>query len=416
MGYKKGEILKTAFDAFIVEGLKGAGGSGEVYEVRDSDRAAYAAKILDPERASSVRLKRFRNEINFCAKTDHRNIVKIVSSGITANGATFYVMPLYSGTLRELMARDIAPERILPYFGQILDGVEAAHLKSVWHRDLKPENILFSESANELVVADFGIAHFEEEELLTAVETQNNDRLANFLYAAPEQRARGQKVGSKADVYALGLILNEMFTGAVPLGTDFSRISEKAPNYAYLDELVGLMLRQDPSRRPSIAEVKRELIGRGNEFLSLQRLSSLKSEVIPDTEADDPLIANPIRIVDIDYREGQLVFKLSAEPTPNWIMAFKNPRQNFPFYHGAEPVTFGFGGNSMGVRLPPGGEAAQLVRYASSYIDMANEQYRGTATAAHQQRLADEREQLRRQIEEEEHRKRILAEVRELKF
>ena len=73
-------------------------------------------------------------------------------------------MPLYSGTLRELMARDITPERILIYFGQILDGAEAAHLQGVWHRDLKPENILFSESANKLVVADFGIAHFEEEE------------------------------------------------------------------------------------------------------------------------------------------------------------------------------------------------------------------------------------------------------------
>ena len=416
MGYKKGEILKTAFDVFVVEGLKGAGGSGEVYEVRDSDNAAYAAKILDPEKASSVRLKRFKNEINFCAKTDHRNIIKILSSGITANGATFYVMPLYSGTLRELMARDITPERILIYFGQILDGAEAAHLQGVWHRDLKPENILFSESANKLVVADFGIAHFEEEELLTAVETQNNDRLANFLYAAPEQRARGQKVGSNADVYALGLMLNEMFTGTVPLGTDFSRISEKAPNYAYLDELVELMLRQDPSRRPSVSDVKQELIARGNEFLSLQRLNSLRSEVIPDTEVDNPLIANPIRIVDIDYRDEQLVFKLSANPNPNWITAFKNPRQNFSFYHGAEPATFGFGANSMGVRLPSGGSAAQLVQYASSYIDMANKQYRATATAAHQKRIADERARLRRQIEEEERRKRILAEVKEFKF
>ena len=68
MGYKKGETLKTAFDAYTIERQRGAGGSGEVYEVRDSEGAPYAAKILDITKASTSRLKRFKNEINFCTK------------------------------------------------------------------------------------------------------------------------------------------------------------------------------------------------------------------------------------------------------------------------------------------------------------------------------------------------------------
>lgn len=78
------------------------------------------------------------------------------------------------------------------------------------------------------MLADFRIAHFEEEELLTAVESKQNDRLANFfLYAAPEPRVRNSAVDHRADIFALGLILNGMFTGIAPQGTGF-RIQQGA--------------------------------------------------------------------------------------------------------------------------------------------------------------------------------------------
>jgi serine/threonine protein kinase len=118
VGYKKGETLKTAFDTYTIQKVIGAGGSGEVYEVRDPENAAYAAKILNPARASAIRLKRFKNEIYFCTKNTHRNIIQVRESGVTEKGATFYVMPLFSGTLRDLISKGIAPSAVLPYFSR----------------------------------------------------------------------------------------------------------------------------------------------------------------------------------------------------------------------------------------------------------------------------------------------------------
>jgi serine/threonine protein kinase len=412
MGYKKGEILRTAFDKYTIEGQRGAGGSGEVYEVRDSDGLAYAAKILDVAKTSATRLRRFKNEIHFCTKNTHRNVIQVLGSGVAKDGATFYVMPLYSGTLRDLISKGIEPRAVLTYFGQVLDGVEAAHLLRVWHRDIKPENILFSAATHTLVVADFGIAHFEEEDLLTAVETKNDERLANFLYSAPEQRTRGQVADGKADIYALGLTLNEMFTRAVPHVTGFRRVSEVAPDYAYLDGMIDLMLRQDATSRPSASDVKRELIARGNEFLSVQRLNSLKSEVIPETEVDDPVVTNPIALVDADYRAGSLIFKLSAAPPPNWIMAFQNPRGSFSYLQGAGPEYFSFRGNEARVSLSQESLAQRLVDHTKSYIDLANRRYAEAVIADHRQRLQAEREALREIIAEEERRKKILSGIK----
>jgi len=410
MGHRKGVAFRTAFETYTVEKQIGAGGSGEVYEVRDSDGLPHALKVLDPARTNHVRLKRFRNEIFFCAKNTHANIIHIEDNGVATDGSTFYVMPTYPRTLRNLMSQGIRPENVLRYFGQILDGIEAAHLLKVWHRDIKPENILHSDQTDSLIVADFGIAHFEEEELLTAVETKNNDRLANFVYSAPEQRQRGQKVEGGADVYALGLILNEMFTSAVPQGTGFRRVTEITPNYDYLDGIVEAMLSQQATARPSVAEVKQELIARGNKFISLQRLNSLRSAVIPDSEVDDPVVRNPITLKGVDYQDGTFSFTLSAPPPPNWIMLFQNPRTaSWGSYLGSGPEYFGFNGDRAYVTLRSGGEPQQLVNYTKSYIDMANRQYAQLVKDAHQKRLEEQREELRRGVEAEEKRQKVLS-------
>lgn len=257
----------TAFNTFTCKNKQplGSGGTGVVYEAEDVDGSVYAVKVLNAT-ADSQKLRRFKNEMSFCSGRRHKNIVRVLDYGVSFAGEgkqPFYVMPLYGGTLRSLIRAGIRPGEVLPLYAQILEGIHAAHGEGVWHRDVKPENILHDVKAGVLVIADFGIAHFREEDLYTAVETSDRERLANFLYSAPEQRLRGKTVDKSADIYALGLILNEMFTLEVPQGTGYRRIANASQDFAYLDEIVDQMIQQDPKRRPSIENVRQTLSSGG---------------------------------------------------------------------------------------------------------------------------------------------------------
>ena len=299
------------------------------------------------------------------------------------------------------------------YFGQLLDGVEAAHLHGACHRDLKPENVLFDEKSDTLVIADFGIAHFEEEDLHTAVETRTDARLANFLYAAPEQRTRETTADTRADIYALGLILNEMFTGVVPHGTGFRRIADVAPDFGYLDVVVEAMIQQDREKRfSSIDLIKRDIMARSNEVLVRQRLNTLKTEIIPEVEVDDPVVNNPIKIKSVDYNSGLLIFTLTAPPPPNWIMEFKNPQSSFNYIQGKAPTSFDFNGDKAVIPFGSQDNAPQvLVNHMNSYVESANKQYKDTALKGHRDRIADERLRHQNLIAEEERRLKILGSI-----
>jgi hypothetical protein len=182
----------TAFDIYSVTGSPlGEGGAGKVFSVHNEDNESYALKCLSPDRITTEKRKRFKNEIAFCSKFSHKNIIEVIDYGVVSikeKDCPFYVMPMFKMTLRNLLENNLAPENVISLFSQILDGIEAAHLLKVFHRDLKPENILFDPNKELVVIADFGIAHFEEDLLETKIETKFSDRMANFAYAAPEQR------------------------------------------------------------------------------------------------------------------------------------------------------------------------------------------------------------------------------------
>src|SRR6266516_5843215 len=187
MALKKQIVLQTTFETYTASEIIGQGGAGFVYKCQDSSGKLLAVKLLNPQNVTSDRLKRFKNEVLFCQQNDHPNVLKILDDGPYLKGdktVPFYVMPLYDSSLRDLLKKEIKTDKVLPLYSQLLDGVEAAHLKKVVHRDLKPENFLYSYSEDRIIVADFGIARFQEEELYTAVETHSEDRLGNFKYAA----------------------------------------------------------------------------------------------------------------------------------------------------------------------------------------------------------------------------------------
>lgn len=398
-------IFETAFNTYRGLSQIGSGGAGVVVKVQDENDAIFAVKYLSPNGLSQEKVKRFKNELSFCAANKHSNIICIHDWGkIDINGKkhTFYVMPYYAGNLRDLMKVGIPNDKVLPYFAQILNGVEAAHFQDVWHRDLKPENVLFESTTDTLVIADFGIARFSESQLQTLVETQPNARLANFQYAAPEQRERNADVDSRADIYALGLLLNEMFTKKLAHGVGFMSIRNVADQYAYLDSIVNLMLSQSPNSRPkSIADIKRQLIARQNEFVSLQKLSELKQQVVPNSEVDDPLVANTTTLVDARWEDGQLIMKLNQQVNFEWTQFFKDPSGTYEWVTDKHPKSFKIAGDTISV-YTGGNDAQKLIEYTKQYIQKANAKYKHIVERDAREQEREMKEELIRQIQLEE--------------
>jgi serine/threonine protein kinase len=406
------KVFETLSDTYSVTGIIGEGGSGRVFAVKDSTGASAALKCLFSHLSTTQKRKRFKNEIDFCSKQRHPNLIQVIDSGLVEWGAAktpFYVMPLLPATLRTLLEQKILPARVLPLFSQVLNGVEAAHLLGVTHRDLKPENILYDSDHDILVIADFGIAHFEEDLIATAVETKAGEKLANLRYSAPEQRVKGATVDERTDIYALGLILNEMFTSAVPQGAGYTTIGAVAPNYLYLDALVEQMIQQTPAARPAkLQEVKKELIGRKNSFVALQQLDAKRHEVI---SANTPGRVAPVRLISADWNRGTLILELDRTPEPGWVQRFRQPRVGYTSVMGAGPEAFQFRERTATVRAEEHG-AEQIVNHFKQYLEMATSGYQADLEAEAALNEQEQRKKFELELAEAEKRERILKKLK----
>jgi serine/threonine protein kinase len=411
MTTRKFPKLITAFEEYSVVNEIGNGPNGRVFECIDSGKNRFAAKLLENTVLGSTVRKRFKNEYDFCARTIHKNILKAIDYGLVEiNGIRmpFFIMELFDGSLRITMRRGISTDDTLKIFVQILDGVEAAHKLGVVHRDLKPENVLFrasdSHSDDQYVVADFGIAHFSADQLATSVETRPGDRLANFTYAAPEQRTPRALVDHRADIFALGLMLNEMYTGAVPQGEGYRKVGDVAPMHAYLDELVASMIQQSADARPqSIEAIKIELQRRGHEVVQRQKLDESRGRVVPAHQITDELIHSPPHVVHAEWKGSYIYISLSRAVSKDWIRSFSQLRVPAAV-QGAEPSRFRFEAEVAKVAASHD-DAQRIIDQFKSWVERANAAYRASVEKA--ARDAENRERARR---DEENRQRELME------
>lgn len=407
---KRKRVFNTAFNEYKEIRVIGEGGAGYVLEAIDLDECVYAIKILNAQDGPRSKLKRFQNEINFCQNDIHRNIVRVVDYGNYVEDAVntpFYVMRKYDCTLRDLVSGGIAPNNVMRLFGLMLDGIEAAHLFGVVHRDLKPENVLCSADGTELVVSDFGVSHFTPETLIVAVETDDRERLANFQYSAPEQRTRGKTIDLRADIYALGLMLNEMFTRSVPLGTNYKTITQVAPDYQYLDEIVAGMISQSPDDRyGSIADLKSALVAREQRFVAWQKLNESKQKVIQETDLDDPVLRDPIRIIGVDWDNGRLSIELNQSVNPQWINAMQH-MGSFEAVAGKGPERFQLHGSTASVDCRPN-DAQRVIDYFKTWLPKTHQVYERHLRTERERDLEQRRRRLRQEIQAREERKRVL--------
>jgi serine/threonine protein kinase len=411
MSPKEPKVFDSGFETYTVVQQLGSGGAGTVYEVKASDGQRLALKALDRSRVSRKQLARFRNEMRFCSQPHSSHIIQVLDQGKGDGEILFYVMPYFPGTLRKRMRAGINGGDVLPLYNQVLDAVEAAHLLGAVHRDIKPENILYEDATQMLVLADFGIARFQEDAMATAIHTSPSERLANFAYAAPEQRVPGTDVDSRADIYALGLLLNEMFTGQIPLGSGIRSIKDAAPQFAYLDGLVDLMIQQRPEERPqSVRKVKEQLIGRGNEFVALQTLDRLRREVVPESALFDPLIEDPIHIVEKEsYLDGVLTVRLNEGVNETWERCFRERATQWSSSCSAANISFN--GDRAYITATEH-NVQRCVDYLKQYLGPSNETYAAKITAEHRRGIEKARNALAFEIRQAEARMNVLKNIR----
>ena len=190
-----------ALDArYEITGVAGHGGMGTVYVAHDHvlDRDV-AVKVLDVADQKGSRAARLQREAHILARLDHPGIVPVHDAGTLEDGRTFYVMKLVKGRrLDEVIGDRVPLANRLNVFSRILDAVAFAHAQGVVHRDLKPENVMMG-AFGEVYVMDWGVAQDGAADAEAAV-------VGTPGFMPPEQ-AMARDVDSRADVYALGVLL-----------------------------------------------------------------------------------------------------------------------------------------------------------------------------------------------------------------
>lgn len=296
---------------YLVEQLLGRGGMGSVYRVRDHELdETVALKLL--EAASPDVVTRFRREVRLARRVTHRNTARTYDLG-EFRGLRFLTMEFVDGeSLRERCTR--SPPGLLTILDigrQIADGLAAAHAAGVVHRDLKPANVLL-ERGGRVVITDFGIAralHVGDASL------QTQGALGTPAYMAPEQLA-GERIGPATDVYALGLMLHELLTGALPftaatpMQTAIARLNASPPDLTTshgieprLATLIAGLLARAPGDRPTLPDVATTLAELGESF---ENLESTASSFTQNTTRPTPIrpatiVAQPLALAVLPF-------------------------------------------------------------------------------------------------------------------
>ena len=248
---------------YRIIGLLGVGGMGEVYRATDLTLGqSVALKFLPAEAATNQQLlERFHGEVRVARQVSHPNVCRVYDIG-QVEGMPFISMEYVDGEdLASLLHRigRLSADKAIQTARKICAGLAAAHDRGVIHRDLKPQNIMMNKRG-EVLIMDFGLSAIANE--LSGSEVRNGTP----AYMAPEQ-LRGSGVTTKSDIYSLGLVLYELFTGRKPYeasgasqlleqqeAAQLTSISSLASD---VDPAVERVIRQcldpDPARRPASA-------------------------------------------------------------------------------------------------------------------------------------------------------------------
>jgi serine/threonine protein kinase len=255
----------------------GEGGMGEVWvaDQQEPIKRRVALKLIKPGMDSRSVLGRFEAERQALAVMDHPNIAKVLDAGTTKDGRPYFVMELVKGTpITEFAdARQLTPQQRLEMFVPVCQAIQHAHMKGIIHRDIKPSNVLVALHDEMPVpkVIDFGVAKAVGQQLTEkTIYTGFGALVGTPAYMAPEQATFNQlDIDTRADVYALGVLLYELLAGSPPIESE--RLKKAA-----LDEVLRIVRDEEPprpSQRLSTSHLKASIAAtRGSEPLKLSQL------------------------------------------------------------------------------------------------------------------------------------------------
>jgi serine/threonine protein kinase/nucleoside phosphorylase len=262
---KAGSILDGKW---LIESKIGQGGMAEIFLAHDiALNRQIAIKILSDELCRDKKfIERFEREAKLTAKLDHPNIVPIHAVG-HFGARPFIVMKFLQGAPLKIRIREsptgMLIADILPILKQLCSGLSRIHNQGIVHRDIKSANIYLSGNGH-VTILDFGIFQDTREK---QVLTRTDALMGTPHYMTPEQ-AKGKTIDARTDLYALGCIIFEMFTGHLPFngGTNFeileAHVHKPPPNLcderkdvpSSVGKIVQKMLAKKPEDRYQTAE------------------------------------------------------------------------------------------------------------------------------------------------------------------
>jgi serine/threonine protein kinase len=285
-----------AWQGFKIIGKLGEGGMATVYKgIQESLQRPVAIKILAANLKDHPEiLARFESESLIIAQLNHPHIIHVIDKGVTSKGRPYFVMEFVEGmTLEEAInLGKLDLPRKLDVLVQICKALGYAHKNGVIHRDIKPGNILI-DPESQVRVVDFGIAHFYDAAKAGGLLVESSEIMGTSAYMAPELLQSAEAASIRSDLFALGIVMYELFTGVQPQG-DIPPPTQFEPDLpAELSSIILKCLEENPDDRPKSAdEVK-------NSLLHLARGSHLSKDQKDRAVKEQPVMEGKFELLDV---------------------------------------------------------------------------------------------------------------------